>query len=129
MSPYSVGKIPHHIHNNIDSPYAFTPIMTYIGAIIYDGSIALAPNGWTVDFDGINDYTITHNLGSDLYAVNVTSAQGNNEVVTAVVGPPFPNSFDVSWFKTVDASKIASSFYFTLTAVKNTHQYPNYSQT
>jgi len=53
-SKFNVTSVPQHIHNNVDSPFVFQPILTYIAFIPYDGSLTsgleyILPTGWSIE--------------------------------------------------------------------------------
>lgn len=102
LNRFNVGNTQRHIHNDVDAPYAFQPILNYVGIINLDVSsnatVAMLPKGWTVTHianSGI--FTITHNLNTLLYAVVVTPLFSGNtyEVANAVRSA---NSFTVRTF-------------------------------
>lgn len=122
---FNVQNQGRHIHNDLDSPYVFQPILTYIGFVGYDGSVILLPTGWSITHVGAGEYTITHNLNTQLYAVVVTAQQSTNAVVTAIVEERI-NDFDVSMINHVPALE-DSSFTFILTNINNkTSKLPAY---
>ena len=76
---FGLNPIQRHIHNGIDSLPAFEPTRIYSGFVPSDadmtgstsGGFQYLPAGWTVELNG-GGYLITHNLGSDKYAVMIS---------------------------------------------------------
>ena len=127
---FGLTPIQRHIHNNTDSPFAFQPILTYTGVIIYDGTVGSLPKGWTCVRNAVGAYSITHNLGSDSnYVVMTQELQSLNTVLTSVVSP-FALQFDVTWWDISTAAAGDTSFMFTVTVANNrSTQIPVYSGT
>lgn len=126
MSAYSTAKVPYHIHNGVDAPIVFTPVLTYIGLIKSDGTPILVPSGWSVDHSMTGYYLITHNLNTELYSVTATPLQSTNIVVAPIL-ELFDASFSVNWWQTdVTLTPADTSFSISLTVVNNRKAYPNY---
>lgn len=132
MNRFNVSSTQRHIHNNIDSPYVFQPILTYIGLINEDGSAAVLPNGWSsVRAGGI--YTITHNIESKTGLINasfgapysiVTQCQGDG-ILSSFVQEGL-QVFTVEW-KNPAGVVFDTAFSFILTVVNNkSQQLPTY---
>lgn len=122
---FNVQNQGRHTHNDIDSPYVFQPILSYVGLINSDGTIALLPVGWTVDYTAPSEYVINHNLGTLLYSVTFTSNNLNVLVAPSMFNDV--NNFVVVWNKTSNSAGQASSFNFTLTTINNkTQKLPKY---
>lgn len=123
---FGLNAIPRHTHNNVDSPYVFQPILTYVGFIPYTGNVintvlqSLIPKGWTVVYNGTGSYSITHNLNTTLYVVVASAQQSTNQIVSPVI-EMFQNSFDVNWFDTNPVAQ-NTSFTFNLTVIGNRSQ-------
>lgn len=195
-SRFGLAPISRHIHNNIDSPFVFQPILTYSGLVgvgnsvtfvavtatgafvggevsatltvawpyqtgqftttfsngdsravnytnssasvtwsgglsgaatvdmVADGVKAITVNflpiGWSVDYDLSGSlYTITHNLGTDFYAITANSAQSTN-IYGAPVIEGFADSLTIKWADAqTGGGGIATGFYFTLTVINN----------
>ncbi len=121
---FQLNPIQRHIHNNLDSPYAFQPIVNYIGLIEDDGTADLLPKGWTAELV-TNYYVITHNLGltqgnatgspNALYSV-VVQNQGGSFLMSIVL--EFPNFFIVEWANYLNVGH-QTSFGFNLTLINN----------
>ncbi len=140
-SRFGQSPIQRHIHNNIDSPFVFQPILTYIGAINSTGVPSLLPKGWTstlITAAGPSyAYQITHNLASNsgsttggfssFYSV-VASSQRIDIPVTVLVAER-KDDFFVAFANLAGGSETAS-FTFILTVVNNRNtQLPVYSGT
>lgn len=120
---FNVSNTQRHIHNDIDSPFVFQPILTYIGTIEYNGSVGLLPVGWTVDTvdegGGRFLYVINHNLNTRLYSFVTTAQQSLNSIVTPIA-ESLANSVEVAWFTTGSTPGLANtSFSFVLTTIAN----------
>lgn len=117
---FTLGGIQRHTHNNVDSPYTFEPILTYVGIINYDGTYSLLPKGWTVVKDPANlgTYYITHNLGTVLYSCVASCFQSTNIFGVPVI-EGFANEVDFTWGDVATGAKADTSFYFILTVINN----------
>lgn len=113
---FGVSNTQRHIHNDIDSPYVFQPILTYVGEIGSNGTVGLLPQGWTVTYNGTGSYSITHNLGTRLYSVVASAQQSTNSVVSPVL-ESFDDGFDANWFTSSGAAD--TSFTFILVNINN----------
>lgn len=118
---FNVTNTQRHIHNNIDSPYAFQPILTFVGSIGSDGTIFLLPKGWSASHDDVGQYSIVHNLGTRQYSVVTSALQSTNVVAVPVIQPLLDNSFSINWFNTSPTIK-DTAFNFLLTNVNNKSQ-------
>lgn len=102
LNRFNVGNTQRHIHNDVDAPYAFQPILNYVGQITLDGSstavVSMLPKGWTVAHTASSGiFTVTHNLNTLLYSIAVTPLfAGNTFEVANVVQNA--NSFTVRTF-------------------------------
>lgn len=139
---FGLNSIPRHIHNNIDSPFVFQPIMTFIGLIAADGVPAAIPSGWTVEIATVNlitnTYVITHNLDqqsssgvttdgspSALYSV-VTQVEAVANQFYAPQVVEYKNLFTVNWYNSAGSTE-QISFNFILTLINNKSvTYPKY---
>lgn len=115
LNRFNVSNTQRHIHNNIDSPYTFQPILTYIGNISENGSVGLLPTGWSATSDEAGSYTVTHNLGTVLYAC-VASSSDSGAIANPVVSH-FANEVDFVWFQ--ELGKTTTNFNFILTVINN----------
>ena len=113
-----------HTHNDIDSPYVFQPILTYIGLILINGTIAAPaagaypgtlPTGWTVNHAGTGDYILTHNLNTTFYAC-VASPLGTTTAVSLAVST---TQVEFAWFDTATQALTDTPFMFILTTINN----------
>jgi len=118
LGRFNVGNTQRHIHNDIDAPYAFQPILNYVGNISLDVSnnavIQMLPAGWTVSHTANSGiFIVTHNLNTLLYAVAVTTIFAGNtyEVAHVVLSA---NSFSVTTFF-YPATPADQAFNFILT--------------
>lgn len=120
---FQLTSIPRHIHNEIDSPLTFQPILNYIGFVPYDGNIhgaaleTILPTGWTVTKNSTGNYTVKHNLGTILYSVVASASQSTNVKVSTVTTA---NANDVT-FTWWDENGVAqdTSFNFVLVQINN----------
>lgn len=122
---FGLNATQRHVHNNIDSPYAFQPNIIYSGIVRSSGAASFLPKGWSSSFDaGGTDYTITHNLNiaSTLYIVTASCLQSTNNGGGVVV-TPFANSMTLTFVGGQPGdetlSKFATSFCFTLIIPNN----------
>ncbi len=125
---FGLNSIPRHIHNNLDSPYVFQPILIYIGSIDGTGGVNLLPNGWTLA-GGVGVYTVTHNLGSDALYVVTASASADFGSGFDVVNISNPNGTSVTFqvFNPSTLSLSVCNFFFSLTVINNrSQQLPTY---
>jgi hypothetical protein len=113
MSAYSTAKVPYHIHNGVDAPYAYQSTFTYIGFIGLDAGIGILPTGWSVTKLGTGDYQVVHNLNTFAYAV-VASPAGLQSYVDIT---PSGNLVEFTWTADTD-------FYFNLTVIANRNIVP-----
>lgn len=114
LNRFNVGNTQRHIHNDIDSPYAFQPILNYTGLINNDASVGILPKGWTISHTSNSGiYVITHNLDTLVYAVSVTTVFNGStfEVPTVIMNA---NSFTVRTFF-YPATPSDTGFTFILT--------------
>ncbi len=134
-SRFQLHPIQRHIHNNVDSPFVFQPIATYIGIVVWNGVSLLGatlPKGWSVSRQNVGKYTVTHNLGASvIYVVNAAANQSTNELATPVF-TYLPDSFSVVWgggaAGDVSFSFTDTSFSFVLTVINNrSTQLPSYT--
>ncbi len=124
---FNVQNQGRHIHNDLDAPYVFQPILTYVGQIGSDGTVGLLPNGWTASWNGSSTgaYSIFHNLNSRLYGVVASATQSTNTPALPVINP-FENQFDIDFFSVVPSHQ-DTSFSFILTIINNkTTKIPTY---
>lgn len=120
---FQLASIPRHIHNGIDSPTAFQPILTYVGMVgvpinTDPVTVNILPTGWTVRYDGTGSYAIVHNLGTVNYITIATCAQSTNVFGAAVV-EAFPNEVSIAWGDISTGTKADTGFVFTLTMYNN----------
>lgn len=104
-----------------------SPTFTYAGFIPYDPldpTLGLVlPSGWTIEKYATGEFSITHNLGTELYSVVAVCAQSTNDIAIPVVNA-FKNSVEIFWF---DVGAVDTSFFFTLTQINNRSMtQPNY---
>jgi hypothetical protein len=124
---FNVQGIPQHVHNNIDAPLVYQPILTYIGLVGLNGEVGILPTGWTVIYNGTGNYSIVHNLNSFLYSV-IAFPVGVSAVGLATTDN---NIAEFTW---TDGSAVDTPFYFILTQVNNkkvtlpTYQSTSYTQ-
>lgn len=129
-SRFNVQGIPQHIHNGVDAPITFQPVLTYIGLLSAD-EIGILPTGWTAVKNGTGDFTIIHNLDTFAYAVvaSPTGLTGDVDITTD------NNNAELSWFAAGTNTPQDTPFYFILTTIANkktslpTYQSTNYLQT
>lgn len=114
---FNVSSIQRHIHNDLDAPYVFQPILTYVGRVNSDGTVALLPVGWTVTALGSGEYLIRHNLNTYLYSVTFASQNLNTLVAPSLLMEK--DDFDVTWNTTEIPTGTDSSFCFILTNIDN----------
>lgn len=120
---YSVAKVPRHVHNGVDAPYAYSPQQVFAGNVPYDifigGITFIIPKGWVVRYDGTGIYTLIHNFGTLAYSTVATGTQSTNEVVTPII-TYLPNEVTLTWF---DASgtftEVDTSFCFVIVLLVN----------
>jgi hypothetical protein len=115
---FNTLNIPRHVHNGVDAPTIFQPIMQYIGDIGYDGTVGLLPQGWLCEHVGTGLYRITHNLGTRNYSTVVSEILGPAVLIIPVV-ENFKNTIELSLLDPVAFAPADSSFVFTVTAVTN----------
>lgn len=130
-SRFGLNPIQRHVHNGVDSPYAFQPSITYGGFIESDGAVSLLPKGWLCEQVSTGNYTITHNLNSQLYFVVASAQQSTNAVVTPVI-ESFQNTTSFGWFVYDSGGPIAldTAFNFLLFLIGNKNaQVPSYTGT
>lgn len=128
-SRFKVNTTPRHIHNNVDSPFTFQPILTYIGEVNADGTAVLLPNGWTSVGSGTGVYTITHNLNSTYYRI-VANPSDPYIGVFCTIGTRGKNTVVVKTFVPSAGSYAATSasFSFILVITNNRSQtLPSYT--
>lgn len=116
VNRFNIASTQRHIHNDIDSPYTFQPILTYVGNISSTGGILLLPIGWSVTYQGTGDYLVTHNLGTQSYVVTATSENLNALIVPTITA--FPNSFEITTIAS-GVGAVDSTFMFSLVNVNN----------
>lgn len=97
---FQLTPIHRHIHNGIDSPFIYNPILSYIGYVQLDGVVLAVPQGWSVLKLSTGTYQITHNLNTDLYVAVVSPILSTTLPVASVT--PGRNLFDVQWTNTAD---------------------------
>lgn len=118
---FTLNSIPRHIHNDIDSPYVFQPILNYAGIVVWNGVTVIGatlPRGWSVSYVSTGKYIVTHGLpASAIYVVNAIANQSTNMLVAAVV-TYFVGSFSITWGDTTPAF-YDTSFSFLLTVINN----------
>lgn len=123
-SRFSLNTIPRHIHNGVDSPFTFQPILTYAGSLLRDGGPFILPKGWSCSKIGSGSYTVTHNFGSDvIYAVSAIPGL-DAQTIQYYRPPTTPGTIN---FYTLaigggGASAVDSSFDFLITVVNNRSQ-------
>lgn len=110
---FNISSIPRHIHNDIDSPFTFQPVKTYVGSIGADGTIGILPIGWSVTVESTGSYLITHNLSTAIYSV-VASA---NFSYAVPVLQPLQNSFEV--IMEINGNPTNTAFSFIMTVINN----------
>lgn len=127
---YTLSPINGHNHDGINSPTAFQPILTYVGAIGSDGTVLLLPQGWTVVKDGglSGTYYVTHNLGGSdtanatrltaFYSCVANAIQSTNIFAVPVISA-FTNEVDFVWGDIATGTKADTGFNFALTVVNN----------
>lgn len=120
---FNVQNQGRHIHNDIDSPLVFQPVLQYVGAVNFDGTPLLLPTGWTSSISGGTIFTITHNLNKSAYSVILTELFYYDISAMGQAGPGL-NDFEVSWTESDGSTLLSSPFYFTLTDVTNKNQKP-----
>lgn len=120
---FQLTPIQRHIHNNIDSPYTFQPILTYVGLVGYDGTAILLPKGWKITKDAAfaGVYTVTHNLGTLLYGCVASASQSTNIYAVPVISA-FQNEVDFTWGNVATDLSADTSFFFSLTVINNKSQ-------
>lgn len=128
---FQLSSIPRHSHNSVDSPFVFTPILTYIGLILIDGTIVppapgaahgILPKGWIVEWGGSNtgDYLITHNLNSQFYTATA-SPLGTTTSPTIAFSK---NVIEFTFFNTATQVATDTPFFFILTVINNKKTLP-----
>jgi hypothetical protein len=120
---FGLNSIPRHIHNNVDSPFVFQPLLTYIGFVNYDGTSLFLPKGWTINYDGGSPgaYAITHNLSTSNYAAIACAQQSTNTVVDVVISQ-FSSSIEFDWFSAGAVAPADTSFTFIISLLNNSQQ-------
>lgn len=87
---FSAVPVPDHNHNGINSrrisytdlinrPTFSTPL--YTGEVISNAAGANFPTGWSVNHTGTGAYTITHNLNTTAYTVQLTLGNGYGDTI------------------------------------------------
>lgn len=121
---FGLSPIPRHIHNNVDSPYVFQPILTYIGVIGIGVAnqnpvtINLLPKGWVVNWISLGHYSVTHNLDTTQYGCVATAAQSTNVYAVPVVSS-FKNITYFTWLDAATGFNADTGLSFTLTVIGN----------
>lgn len=135
---FNVQGVPYHIHNSVDAPYAYQPVLTYVGTV--ETGVAatplppaplLAPKGWTFAYQDpasptAGQYVVIHNLNTTFYSVVVTPYESI---------PGFPtyacadiqlglNDFTINLVDTKTQAAIDHGFTFLLTNVNNKTNVP-----
>lgn len=132
-SQFNLNRVQFHTHNGKDSPYIYTPIITYVGFIKYNGTLdreAPFPSGWSIAKGVTGSYLITHNMGTIFYVAQLTqhwsTVPGANPCVGHVSGVS-RNSFQVNWFDSATQVLTDTGFTFAVTNVVNpTPGWPSY---
>lgn len=127
---FSLNPVTRHTHNNVDSPYVFQPIITYVGKISFDGFATVLPKGWTHS-GGAGVYTVTHNLPpSTIYIVSAIPSADSGSGSDSVSYSQGTNTSKVTFFvfNTTTGTPSACDFWFSLTVVNNSSPtLPTYS--
>lgn len=128
-SRYQLTSIPRHIHNDIDSPYALQPVLTYVGYVRSDGKLTTAvpgtesgifPSGWSVTKTGTGTYKITHNLNTRNFIVVATCVSA---LAAIEVSLHDATSVTLETFSFAPgATATDENFNFMLTVVSNKNQ-------
>lgn len=131
---FQLSGIPRHVHNGIDSPVVFQPIITYVGLVSFLGISVFLPKGWTVAQGTVpGNYVVTHNLGPGvLYTVSAIpsadSGSGHDSISYSIGSNN--NNVDFFIFNTTTGAASVCDFQFTLTVVNNrSAQIPSYTIT
>lgn len=121
---FNMSFVPRHIHNNIDSPYALQPILSYGGNITATGSINFLPLSWSITHPMTGTFVINHNLNTLLYVAYVVP-QGTEGVGVGIVQAL--NTLSISLFNVANLDPIDQPFTFMLTNLSNrTVKIPRY---
>jgi hypothetical protein len=131
-SRFGLNPLQRHIHNNLDSPFVFQPILTYIGVINHVGVPVLLPKGWTMQASGFAGvYTVVHNLGkSAFYAVTANAYNSSGTGYDTITVLPQENSVTFLVFDPATHGASVCDFNFILTVVNNrATQVPTYELT
>lgn len=67
-----IGDTPTDALQLVNKKYVDSKSSGYVGSVTSSGTSTFLPSGWTVAHTSTGVYTITHNLGTTNYAVNVT---------------------------------------------------------
>lgn len=122
-SRFGITPTSNHSHTGIDSPYVFQPVLTYVGRINADATVALLPTSWTVVNSGTGIYTITHNLNTILYSVTANCLFTGTRNVLQITNLS-TDSFTVNTFFYNPTTLENSGFAFILTNISNSIQAP-----
>ncbi len=123
---FNLNRIPYHVHNGKDSPFAYLPTLTYAGFVKYDGKLdrnAAFPSGWSATYLGTGSYRITHNLNSLYYIPVVTqfwSAVPGPTPASFFISGVTANRFQVDFFDSKTQAAEDTGFLFLVTHVTNT---------
>lgn len=132
-SRFQVKPIQQHVHNNIDAPVTFQPILNYAGNVLAgDFGVTnplptLLPRGWSVSYVTAGPltgaYQVTHNLNTLSYGVSPCASSENPATLSAVITNVElnPNNFLVLFYNT-SGSLIDCGFSFVLTQINNKKQ-------
>lgn len=133
-SRFDLTSIPRHVHNGIDSPPVFQPVVTYVGNINDNGFPTLLPSGWTSLQTGTGTYKITHNLGpSANYSLVIQpylngSGMLANFEIPAAANDNYFNVYTYGVGALGGVFALDDAFFFLLTVVNNRSvQIPSYT--
>lgn len=84
----------------------------YVGYVVYSGSLAFGPEGWSVSHDGTGQWTVTHNLNlSDYVVLAVITGTTATRALAVTTGT---NNFQVNIGDASNSSGEDRSFMFLL---------------
>lgn len=133
-SVYTTARVPQHVHNGVDSPFALQPTVSFVGIIGDGGEPVVLPSGWNSYYLGAATYAIFHHLDATLGKTSPSGAEAVSYAVTFTQLDGYPlatplltlgtNGFGVQWLRTTTGNPQGTFFCFTMTLVQNRNTVP-----